>query len=246
MSPSPALTIPEIGPSLGRLVSPTATATGAAVPLDDIRLKLVSQLFEMTGDARRWLREGDRELALATLNREAWESCWHTAVFAVAERIAEKANGRMLAAAREARIPVRRTGTLTLDDEEVHALAARLGRGSDALQESLKQLEGAAHHVRGDRAPAPVVLAWQDALATTARRLEAAWLKLEELVAEEWRRWEMETAELKRWRRPLWPLAITGLATFGVLLYLGLVVGGYLPVPGLLRPAAEWIWARWN
>ncbi len=246
MTTSQGLMIPEIGPSLGRLVSPAATATGAAVPLEDIRLKLVSQLFEMTGDARRWLREGDRELALATLNREAWESCWQSAVFAVAERIAEKASGRMLAAAREARIPSRRTGTLTLDDEEIHALAARLGRGADALQESLRKLESAAQQVRTDRAPPPVVEAWQEALATAARRLEAAWLRLEELVAEEWRRWEVETAELRRWRRPLWPLLVTGLLTFGVLLYLGLVVGGYLPVPPPLRPVAEWIWARWN
>ncbi len=246
MTATITLSIPEIGPSLGRLVSPTPTAPGAAVPLDDIRLKLVSQLFEMTGDARRWLREGDRELALATLNREAWDSCWSTAVSAVAQRIAEKASARMLAAARESRIPSRRTATLTVDEDEIHAMAARLGRGAEALQAALQVLAQTAQQVRTDRAPAAVVEAWQDALATAARRLEAAWLRLEELVAEEWRRWEAEVGALRRWRRPLWPLLAVGITTVGLALYLGLVVGGYLPVPGILRPLAEWIWARWN
>src|SRR5262249_50600579 len=146
------------------------------IPLDDLRVGLVSQLFELTGDARRWAREGDRELALATLNREAWEGIWTRAVQAVAGRAATRIDERMSAAGREARLPGRRRNALPLDESEVRALAARLAHGAGPLHQSLIELDKAAQLVRSDRAPAEAVAGWEEALLTSARRLEAAWL----------------------------------------------------------------------
>jgi hypothetical protein len=37
-----------------------------------------------------------------------------------------------------------------------------------------------------------------------------------------------------------------GALLFGLATYLGLVLGGYLDVPDLLRGFAEMVWERWN
>jgi hypothetical protein len=114
------------------------------------------------------------------------------------------------------------------------------------LQQALTALDQAASLARSDRAPAGAVAAWQDGLTTAARRLEAAWLALEEALSREWRSWDAEVEDLRRWRRARWPLVLTGIALFSTALYIGLVLGGYLPVPGLLRSPVEALWARWN
>jgi len=75
---------------------------------------------------------------------------------------------------------------------------------------------------------------WQEALRAAARRLEAAWLSLESGVAEEQRRWAAEVEAMARWRPPLWPVLALGLPFAAALLWLGLVVGGYLPAPAWL------------
>src|SRR5438128_1929510 len=75
---------------------------------------------------------------------------------------------------------------------------------------------------------------WQEALRTAARRLEAAWLALETQVADEHRRWADEIDAVARWRPSLWPL-VTLWTPLGVaLVWLGLVLGGYLPAPAWL------------
>src|SRR5436190_680924 len=75
---------------------------------------------------------------------------------------------------------------------------------------------------------------WQEALRTAARRLEAAWLALETQVADEHRRWADEIDAVARWRPSLWPL-VTLWTPLGVaLIWLGLVLGGYLPAPAWL------------
>lgn len=245
----PLLIIPELGPALGRLVAPPAPVPGAAphwVPLDDIRLGLVSQVFDHAGDARRWAREGDRELALTTLTHAALEQEWVRIIKAVAERVAEQVNLRLAAAARESRLPVRHARRLPLEATEVHAIAARLSQGDAGFREALVLLDQALHAARSDRATPEAVAAWQEALLTLARRLESAWLGMEEALAREGREWDAEVEDVRRWQRPRWPLLLVGVVLFGTALYTGLLLGGYLPVPDLLRPLAEGIWARWN
>ncbi len=242
------LLVPELGPGLGRLVAPPPAPAAPPhwIALDDIRLALVTQLFDLAGDARRWAREGDRELALATLDREAWETAWQVAVGSVAQRAATEINARLLAAAAEVRLPAARARRLPLDQQETLALAGRLGQGTAALQAALLVLEQAIPGARADRTGGAGQRAWQDALSACARRLEAAWIALEEALHEEWRRWDAELTDLRAWRRPRWPLVLVGALLFGSAIYLGLVLGGYLPVPAPLRGVAEGVWARWN
>lgn len=243
------LKVPELGPALGRLVAPPPPAPGAPshwIRLDDVRVGLVTQLFDLLADARRWAREGDRELALATVNREAWEKLWSKAVQELAQRAGAAIGERLTAAAKEVRLPAKRIAALPLDASEVRALGARLSHGSPPLYEALQGLDHTASSVRSDRAPAQAVEAWQDALTTSARRLEAAWLALEEALGQEWRTWESEIEDLRRWRRPRWPLWVAGVVIFGTALYLGLILGGYLPVPGLLQGPVNALWARWS
>ena len=212
--------------------------------MEDIRIALVTQLFELAGDARRWAAEGDRELALATLNREAWEGAWKRAVEAVAARGAAAVSDRLLAAAVEARLPARRARALALDPDEVQAFGGRLAGGSAALLEALAALDGAAQRVRTKRAPAEAVTEWQG--DTSARRLESAWLLLETALIREWHEWSGEVEELRAWRRPLGTLVAAGVFLFLLAGYIGLLLGGYLPVPGILRGIVEAIWDRWS
>jgi hypothetical protein len=75
---------------------------------------------------------------------------------------------------------------------------------------------------------------WQDALRAAARRLEAAWLALETAVAEERLRWAIETDAIAQWRPALWPVILLWTPLAAGLIWLGLVLGGYLPAPAWL------------
>ena len=243
------LVIPELGPSLGRLVAPPPPPPGTPpswIAVEDIRIALVTQLFDLAGDARRWAAGGDQELALATLNREAWEGAWKRAVDTVAVRGAGAVSERLLAAATEVRLPTRRARALPLDADEIQAFGARLAGGSAALIEALAALDRAAQRVRGDHARPDAVAEWQNCLVTAARRLESAWLALDEALAREWREWAAEVEELRGWRRPLGPLIAIGVALLLLAGYVGLLLGGYLPVPGILRGIVGAIWDRWS
>jgi hypothetical protein len=72
---------------------------------------------------------------------------------------------------------------------------------------------------------------WHDALLTAARRLEAACLSLEDQVAAERTRWEPEVAAIRDWRPALWPVYALWIPIWVVLIWLGLVLGGYLAAP---------------
>lgn len=241
--------VPELGPSLGRVVAPPPSPAGAPPPwtsIDDLRLGFVSQLFGLAGDARRWAREGDRELVFSTLNREAWLAAWQATIEAVTARAAETIGHRLTGAAHEACMPMRKVKLLPLDAEERRALSARLGGGTPELRDALEELDRAAHRARATHAPAGAVRDWEEALLRAARRQEAAWLALEGALAAEWKLWGREVEAVRGWRRPLWPLVGIGAVLFTLAGWVGLVLGGYLPVPEILRPAAEWVWARWN
>src|SRR5207237_97151 len=75
---------------------------------------------------------------------------------------------------------------------------------------------------------------WPGALLTAARRLEAGWLALETQGADEQRRWTDEIDAGARWRPSLWRLVALWPALAVALVWLGLVLGGYLPAPAWL------------
>jgi hypothetical protein len=60
----------------------------------------------------------------------------------------------------------------------------------------------------------------------------------------EQQRWKDEIERVRSWRRPQWPLWTVTAVVILVLSYLGLLFGGYLPVPPPLRGLAEFWWSR--
>lgn len=242
----PRWAVPELGPSLGRLVDPAASSGGAlGVTLDDIRLDLVTGLFDLAGAARSFAAAGDPDGAMASLGRVAWLELWEKAVAAAAARITGEANAELRGAAAESRYPARRAQSLLLSGEDARAIGARLGSEGARLVAALDQLEQAVHTAGG--APgrgAAGALAWETALGGVARRLESAWLALETGADAEQRRWAAEIAAVRGWRRPTWPVWILTGAVIAAAVYLGLVLGGYIPVPQPLEGFAAYWWTK--
>jgi hypothetical protein len=238
--------IPELGPSLGRLVDPPAGVAGAlGVPLDDIRIDLVTGVFELAGASRSFAAAGDLDGAMASLGRVAWLGLWEKAVATAATRIAAEANSGLRAAGEESRYPTRRLARRLLTDGDARAIAARLGSGGAPLVAALDALEQAANVAGGSRAKdAAGAARWRAAVTAAGRRLEAAWMALEDASRVEQARWAAEVSEVRTWRRPTWPVWLVTAAVVGGAAYLGLVLGGYLPVPPALRGLATLVWTR--
>jgi len=234
-----AWTVPELGPSLGRMVVPPEE--GAEGPLgarlDDIRLRLVTGVFDLAGAARSFATAGDPDGATGSLSRVALLGLFEKAVTAAAERIAATVNAQLQSAAAESRYPAGRLRRLLVTPEDTRAIAARLGSGGAGFVDALDLMEQA-----GRARPAP--REWQEALLAAGRRLESAWLALEGVADAEQRHWHAEVMRVRAWRRPAWPLWTVSVLVLAVAAYLGLLVGGYLPVPGLLAGFTEWWWAR--
>lgn len=240
--------IPELAPSLGRLSDPPElpSAPGALnIVLEDIRLNLVTGIFDVAGAARSFAAAGDRQGAIASLGRVAWLDLWERAVAAAAQRLAEVVNARLREAAAESRLPPRKLEAFLLSAEDIRAITARLGSGGasfvsalDALEQTVPAASASGARGRGGQEE------WQRALATTARRLESSWLALTVAARIEQDRWKLEIERVRVWRRPTWPVWAVTLAVLLLVTYLGLVLGGYLPVPPPLRGFAEFWWSR--
>jgi len=161
--------------------------------------------------------------------------------------MAAAVDARIAAAATESRIPKRRSRSLQLSPAEHRAMHARLGGGSLALATGMDGLERVAHEVRDagllDR---EAQNRWRGALTEAARRLETAWLELEEAVHQEWHRWTPLVESARRWRRPRWVVWTVSLVVVGLAIYVGLVLGGYLPGPRFLYAFASWWWNWWD
>ena len=231
--------VPELGPLLGRVAVPEGPASGL-VPLDDIRLTLVSELFDLAGAAREFAASGDVASAIQSLNRQGWLAAWDRAVEAAAGRVAGRIDARLRSAAAESRLPRKRLDGALLTDDERRGIEVRIGIGGASLIEALDTMEPLAR--RAARDPAGVE-AWRAAIAGVARRTDSAWAALEQAAAREEAAWQEDVVQVRGWRRPRLPLWIITLAVVALALWLGLVLGGVLTVPGFLRPLAEWWWA---
>jgi len=230
--------VPELGPGLGRLVDAAPSERGALqIPLDDIRQDLVTGVFDLAGAARGFATAGDRDGIVVALNRVAWLRLWEKAVASAAARIATEVNAGLESAAAESRFPARRLPRLILSDADVRAIAARLGSGGAPLVAALDALEQAAKSSSS-------AAAWRASVTAVARRLESAWLTLEEASRREQANWASDISRIRRWRRPTWALWIVTGVVVAAAIYLGLVLGGYLPVPPALRALAQ-LWWGW-
>jgi hypothetical protein len=225
------LRVPELAPSLGRLLVPHRLAE-PWVPLDDIREELATRIIELGGEARGAAAREQRDRVLETLGRRAWLAAWERAVRGAAERVAEALDHAIAGAARRVRMPRRRWRGRLVSGGERRAIAARLGSGAERFVAALDALDATA-----DRARQASVLdkaahvEWQDALRAAARRLEAAWLALEDELGAEARRWAPEIEAVAAWRPSLWPIFALWTPLAIVSIWLGLILGGYVPAP---------------
>jgi hypothetical protein len=237
--------VPELGPALGRLCARPGAADGRWVRLDDVRLDVASRVIELGGAAREFAASDDRAAAVSSLNRQAWLVEWERAVAEATERIARAVNLRLDAAAGEARLPARRRKELPLSEPDRRAISGRLGAGAYAFLQALEGLEQlvpavSAVGARGEAA----VREWREALLAVARRLESGWLELEAAAVREEALWGPEIERVRSWRRATWPLWLGTAIGLAAAIYLGLVFGGYLPVPPALQGLAQAVWAR--
>lgn len=234
--------IPELGPLLGRLAAPAGT-TSSLVPLDDIRLSLVTELFQLAGAARAFAAEGDLDSALQSLSRHGWQAAWERAVTAAAARVATRLEQRFTAASAESRLPGRKLRKVMLTDDERRGIAVRLGSGGGALVEALDRMELLMRRaVRDAAGTSDAGALWKRALTGVARRLESAWFALEEAARAEEAAWQEDVGQVRAWKRPRWPLWVITLAIAAVLLWAGLVLGGFLSAPDWFRPLADRFW----
>src|SRR2546422_11253201 len=65
------LRVPELAPSLGRLLVPRRLAE-PWVPIDDVREELATRVIELGGEARAAAVREDRERVLEAVGRRAW------------------------------------------------------------------------------------------------------------------------------------------------------------------------------
>ena len=119
--------VPELGPSLGRLTDPAQPAAGPlGVRLDDIRLQLVTGVFELAGAGRSFAAAGDPVGAAASLSRVAWLALWEKAVAAAAERITGTVNARLEDGGEESRYPAAKAARARSSRRtDTRAIAAR-------------------------------------------------------------------------------------------------------------------------
>ena len=228
------LRIPELAPSLGRIIVPRRLFD-PWVPLDDIREELATRVLELGGEGRAAAARVAREAVLEVTGRSPWAAAWEHAVRRAGARVADALDAEITRTARQVRLPRRRLRRHLLTNAEKRAIAARLGTGGATFVVALDALETAAGRVADASVLEKDVHAeWQEALRTVARRLEAAWLALEAEVDEERGRWTPEIDALAAWRPSLWPIFVVWTPLALLLIWLGLILGGYLPAPAWL------------
>lgn len=86
--------------------------------------------------------------------------------------------------------------------------------------------------------------AWREALLASARRLESAWLALEQRALAEEQAWIPSAGSLAAWHPSPWPRRLIAGVAVVFFLYTGLVLGGFLPVPPGGKAVAEWWWSN--
>ena len=232
------LRVPEVGPSLGKVVIGTGNRV-PGMPLGSIRYRLATRVIEAAGEARRLAAGDERAAALQALGRDMWLEAWDEAVTGVTQQFVQRMGAHLAAEAHAVRMPKSIRRAVDLDERERRALAARFGSAGTNLLPALDELEGRAAAVAGSAGTDAAALdEWQEAVTVAARRLEAGWLEIEASLLAEVGNWLRVADEVARWRKPLWPVLLVGLLASGLAAYLGLMVGGVLPVP-------EWASGPW-
>ena len=219
--------VPELGPLLGRLAHPEPRGP-AALPLDDIRLDLLSALYARAGLARREFADRKPDLARHQLSREAWLAVWQDAALRAADRVQARVDQDVAVAAVESRVPPRVLARFVPGDEDRRVTRNRILSAGIPLEQ----------------VPPPELAAqWEDGLLRAAMALDASWVRLEQVVLEELVAHAGPVDRVHRWRRPRGILWAGITCTLVLALLLGLSLGGYLPAPGPIGVLQDWFWS---
>ncbi len=226
--------VPELGPALGRLTALSGAPVGAPPApreeLADLRLVLVGRIFELAAAARGAV-DGDGAAEILTPERLRHE--WERAATQASTRTKERITSRLAEAARRSGLRGRQLRRLALTPGEAALLKARLHGAGVPFVDGLAALDVAE---AGSEA-------WRTALIRSARQLESCWLALEQRGLAEERAWDTEAARLAAWRPSPWPRRAVAAALLAAFCYIGLVFGGFLPVPPGAERVAQWWWS---
>src|SRR2546428_365027 len=118
------LRVPELAPSLGRVLVPRRLEE-PWVPLDDIREELATRVMELGGEARAAAAGEDRDRVLDAVSRRAWLGAWEAAVRRAGQRVTAALDGEIERAARRVRMPRRARRRRLLAGSEKRAIVAR-------------------------------------------------------------------------------------------------------------------------
>ena len=222
--------LPELGPLLGRMIAPPAEKTPVDAALDQIRLDLLTELFDRARAARDFLALGDAAGARSALGGSVWRDVWDRAAASASATVSREVEQRLREAAAVSRYPAKRLARSLPDAEARRLLAARLSAAGIGLEEATERL--------GDSARP-----WPEALRRVSGELEASWERLLAGAHAELTSWEAPVATIRSWRRPWRPLLLVSGILLVIALWLGLVLGGFLAAPGWLRPLTDWVWS---
>lgn len=220
--------LPEIGPLLGGMVTPAPEHVTGVPGLDEVRLELVSTVLSQAGLARERRTLGDSAGSAAAIEGRIWLEAWRTAVGAAAERVLGEVTARLADAAVVSRMPKRRLARELPGEEDRRVLRARLDASGMGLEAAAANLQGPSLRI--------------DHLRRVAGELELAWAALCRVVRVELETWDDRVARVRTWRRPWTGFAVGSAIAIALATWLGLVLGGFVPVPEWLRPFAEWAW----
>lgn len=225
---SPPITgIPELGPLLGRFAE-SAPRGPAGFPLDDLRLRLLSALYDRFGQARRELAAGNAARAASLISRDTFLSLWRESSAAATDRLLAELDRRFAAAREESLMPPESLASHAPSEADRKTIRVRL----EAAGIPLERIDSP------DSAPDLTT-----ALLRAAMALDESWERLGTTAVAELASWERDVARVRAWRRDttlLWIL--TGLAALAAIA-LGLSLGGYLPAPGPLGVLQRWFWS---
>jgi hypothetical protein len=237
-SPLLPLRIPELGPSLGKLITGSGRNHGA-ICLDEVRHRLATRIIESAGEARRLAAKEERSDVIYTLSPVLWLSAWEETVSGVATILLERIRSRVTREAGAVRMPPKLRDRFFPAAADRRALSARLGSAGVGLVPALDVLaRRGAEALTATAVERDAVERWQEALRTAAGRLEAAWLALEDHVDPELDRWNPAIGAVKRWKKSLVPVWIVGGLLLALAVWVGSVAGGFLPLPlpSIVRP----------
>jgi hypothetical protein len=227
--------VPELGPALGRLTALPGAPVGAPprprLELADLRLALVGRIFEIAAAARGAV-DGDGAAEILAPERLRHE--WERAATLASGRTLERIDAALAEATTRSGAPLRLLRRASPDREERALLKARLHGAGVPFVDGLGTMDVAE----------PGSDAWREALLASARRLESAWLGLEQRALAEEGAWVPSADRLAAWKPSPWPRRSVAAVTILFFLYTGLVLGGFLPVPPGAKGVAEWWWSN--